>query len=292
MKLSLCVSAPALCVVATALSLASTACSSSSDTSGPADASPADATSVATDASPATEAAVDAAAPNVDASTACSPAHETTLWTSMDHAPITPPNRAALLDLNASDAGLTLGAATDILCPARLVPNQFGDDAGVAEWGSAQQVWLHYDSTTDIADLLVLWDGYDGTLTFKSADAQFTYVVALDEQITKNGQPFAVTVTGADAGADAYADAGGDGGATIGTAEADELYRGLVSTFAPTVALDPAGTSCVSTRKCLVGGGDGTTTIGYVYVPVLGLAIWFDLPPNPTVGRIDLNRVP
>jgi len=290
MKLSLAVSAPALCTVAVALSLSAAACGSSIDSSGPADAAvaPIDATSVATDAAP----VVDAAAPDADASTACSSAREATLWTSMDHAPITPPNRAALLDLNPSDAGLTLGAATDILCQATLVPNQFGDDAGVAEWGSEQQVWLRYDQATDVANLLVLFGGYTGTLTFKSADAQSTYVVTINEQITKNGQPFAVVGAISDAGADVDAGDGGEGGATIGTAEADELYRALVSTFAPTVPLDPAGTSCVSTHKCTLGGGDGTTTLGYVFFPVLGLALWFDLPPNPSVGRIDLNRVP
>jgi hypothetical protein len=290
MKFILAASPFALGTVATTLALTAGACSSSSNPSEPVDASTStpDATSIAMDASP------DSLPPAADASTSCTSSARAAIWAQMDHASIVPPNHGALLDLNPSDAGLTLDGATEILCQGMLVPNQFGDDAGVAEWGAEEEVWLHYDTTTDVGNFMVLWGGYSGTLTFKSPDGQSTYAATLDGHLTKDGQPFAVLPSAVDGGADADAsdDAGGDAGAAIDADAADELYRGLVSTFAPTVAIDPAGTSCVSTHKCVVGGADGTTTIGYVFVPVLGLAIWFDTPPDTVVGRIDLYRVP
>jgi hypothetical protein len=74
--------------------------------------------------------------------------------------------------------------------------------------------------------------------------------------ITKNGSSFTLDTGWSGAGFEA---------------EVDELYRGLIATFAPNIPLDPAGVTCTSTQKCVVATYGN---VGYVFVPSLGFAWW------------------
>jgi hypothetical protein len=219
------------------------------------------------------------AMPDVGRGPLCTPAAKAQRWAAMIQQPIQLANRAAGLSLSgAADAGLTLAQAEAIDCQSDDQGDLFGDCTRVASWGDSSEAWMNYDPTTGVGRFFVLWPGYLGALDFKSPDAATTYSIGVNRQITKNGQPFTL-------------DTGWSGAAF--EAEVDELYRGIVSTFAPTIALAPPGTTCASTHACKIGRFGA---VGFVFIPAVGFALWVSdataAQPSPSIpNRLDVNRL-
>lgn len=194
-----------------------------------------------------------------DASVTCGPQEQANRWALMDLKPIILPRQAAGLNLHAPDAGiLTLPQAEAILCKSMDAGDLAGNGRRFATWGSHQEVSMEYDPATLEGDELALAPGYEGTLQFHSPDGSASYTIAVNAQIKKNGQPFSLDVGWTGAGFDA---------------EIDELYRGLIATFAPSVPLDPAGTTCVSTGKCSVQRFQPNAGL---WVDAVGFSLWVD----------------
>ena len=208
---------------------------------------------------------------------ACQPAQQDDVLLQMKQAPITLPNHAALLDLYPCDAGITLAQATYVLCAPTPEGSASGDDAGTFVWGDG--VVLQFGPASGVRERLELID-YAGTLSFESADHRSSYVIQLDAQVMKNGAPFSITGPATDGGV--------DGGLYAASSAAfDELYRALVSTFAPSIALDPEGTTCVSTEKCTLTVLPDIISFS---VMALGVTIWSQ--SIPIVTEIDLDAIP
>jgi hypothetical protein len=122
---------------------------------------------------------------------------------------------------------------------------------------------------------------YSGELKATSPDGAHSYVIALaPTQIRKDGAPFTIPTGWIDAPAFPPI--------------ADEIYRALVHTYAPSTTLPPDGETCLTDKTCIVGtAGD----VAYFYVRALGFSFWVDnrnaaqpVPSTPT--RIDLQLVP
>ena len=219
------------------------------------------------------------AMPDVARGSTCTGAVKAQRWAAMDQQPVRLPNRAAGLSLSgATDAGLTLAEAEQINCQSDDLGDLFGDCSRVASWGDNSEAWLNYDPNTGVGRFLVVFSGYGGALDFKSPDGTTSYSIGVGRQITKNGQPFTL-------------DTGWSGPAF--EAEVDELYRGIVATFAPTIALDPPGTACASTHKCAIGKFG---VIGYVFIKAIGFAFWVPdvtaaQPAPSSPNRLDVDRL-
>jgi hypothetical protein len=196
--------------------------------------------------------------------------------------PIIPPRKVAGLDLAGDDTwrGLTIEEAEHINCQSESIGDQFGDGALVNVWGDNGEVWAEYSVQTRKIDQITLFNGYLGKMTFKSPDDMHTYEIGLGTRITKDGQPY--TVNGP------Y-----NPGDPIFAGQIDELFRGIIHTFAPTFPQAPAGTLCTRTGRCIAGSfGD----VAYFYVPALGWAYWIDNQnaPQPTPSiptRMDIYPV-
>jgi hypothetical protein len=194
----------------------------------------------------------------------------------MDKAAITLPGMAAGLDLNGGDAGfLTLAQAEAINCPGAYLGDQFGDCSVAVSWGPSGEVEFDLDPVTGDGRFIVLFPGYGGTLKFQSPDLLATYTLSVGAPLQKNGGSFVLAQ-------------GWNGGAF--ESQVDDLYRGLVSTFAPLTPLDPPGTTCVSTSKCTVGRIGNQ---GYLFVKSLGFAFYVSdvtagQPTPSTPVRVDL----
>ena len=215
----------------------------------------------------------------LDGGAACTPSDRAAKWASMDGATVTLPNGAATLDLVGDGYGLTLGEAETKLCTSTALGDQFGDGTLVNGWGDTEEVWFRYYAGDGRAISAHLWTGYFGTLTAKSPDDLHTYVVGLaPREIQKDGAAFELPVGWMD-------DAGFP-------AVADELYRALVHTLAPSVT-PPAGSNCLTDKTCVAGSfGD----VAYFYVAKIGFAFWVDnrnaaepVPSIPT--RFDVDFV-
>ena len=219
------------------------------------------------------------AMPDVARGPTCTVSAKRQRWATMLQQPIVLTNRAGGLDLRGTTCGgLTLAEAEAINCQSDDQGDLFGDGKRVATWGDNAELWLHYDPCSGAGTFLVVYQGYTGKLDFKSPDGTSSYSISVLRQISKNGSGFALDT--------------GWTGAPF-EAEVDELYRGIVATFAPGIALDPAGTTCVSTKKCKVGTFG---TVGYVFIPALGFAFWVNdvTAAQPTASipmRLDVDRV-
>lgn len=222
------------------------------------------------------------APPDVARGPACSHAQEQQAWAAMVTQPIVLPNRAAGLDLaGAGDAGITLAQAEEKLCTSLDYQDLFGDCSRVAAWPPASNVFMDYDPATGIGRFLLVGlfgPGYTGALGFKSPSGGSSYSIAPYTQIQKDGQPFML-------------EKGWSG--TAFESEVDELYRGIVATFAPSVPLDPPGTTCVATKKCVVG--QPNNQLGFVFIDALGFAFWVTdftsaQPAPSTPTRLDVYR--
>jgi hypothetical protein len=199
----------------------------------------------------------------------CTTAQQNMKWAAMVQAPIVPEGSAALLTL----AGLTLPAAQQILCPGTNIGDQFGDGTSVQQWGANGEVWLDFAPATMKGVQLSLWAGYVGNVSFHGATTTDQYVIAINQQIAKNGAPFQLDWSNM----------------STFPMEIDELCRGLMATFT-NQALDPPGTLCTTSGKC-THGTFGTT--GFVYFKAVGFALWVAGVTNPqpepsTPTRLDL----
>jgi hypothetical protein len=219
------------------------------------------------------------ATPDVARGATCTASAKAQRWAAMVQKPIILPNRAGGLDLRGGAcAALTLAEAEGINCQSDDQGDLFGDGRRVATWGDNAEFWMHYDPCTGVGTFFVAWQGYLGTLDFKSPDGGSSYSIAVLRQITKDGNPFTL-------------DTGWSGAAF--EAEVDELYRGIVATFEPGTTLAAPGTTCVSTQKCKVGNFGAP---GYVYIPELGFALWVGdrtaAQPGPSIpNRFDVDLV-
>jgi hypothetical protein len=187
----------------------------------------------------------------------------------MVQAPIAPQAHAALLSL----VGLTLPAAQQILCPGTNIGDQFGDGTSVQQWGNNGEVWLDFAPATMKGVEVSLWPGYVGNVSFNGANATDHYVIAISQQILKNGAPFQLDWSNMAAFA----------------TEIDELCRGLMATFT-NQALDPPGTLCTTSGKCTHGTFGN---VGFVYFKAAGIALWvadvtLSQPEPSTPNRLDL----
>jgi hypothetical protein len=192
----------------------------------------------------------------------------------MDTAPITLPNRAANLDLlGTGGQGLTLAQAEAINCNGTDEGDAFADGNRVIAFGENQEVWLEYTPELT-ATALTLFVGYIGTLDFQDAAGSHHYQLTIGSQLTRDGAP--LTLGGEWSTSDASF-----------VAQADELTRALLATFAPDQPADPPGTTCVQSQKCAIGALGST---GYLFVPQLGFAFWVaDITSQP--GRSIPNRI-
>lgn len=211
-----------------------------------------------------------------DATGSCSTTERTTRWKAMVSGAITLPNHAATLDLAGADGyGLTLGEAEMKLCQGASLGDQFGNGTLVSSWGDSSEVWMDYYVGDRRARWLNLWAGYLGTLTATSADSH-TYVTGVGTQVVKDGAPLTLTWTD--------------------HAAFDEVWRALMTTYAPTVALPAPGVDCVLAKRCVIGSFG---VVGYFYAKELGFALWVDdttaaqpVPSIPTRLDVDLLRAP
>ena len=208
----------------------------------------------------------------------CSGAELQVQWDKMIHAPIRPPRFMAGLDLAAGETydGLRIEAAelgpvspikadgtpdtawtNPRLCQSKnLGIGGSGSDVGgslVSAWGNNNEVQMEWAVPTHKAYILTLNPGYVGTMewdyTTPSDKTKHHYIFQIGKPIFKDGQVFTIHWDGDIAG------------------DVDELYKGIVSTFAPDIYVDTP-TTCQTNGTCLInpsGNQDGTgrTVIGF-----------------------------
>ena len=189
----------------------------------------------------------------------------------MDQQPIVPPGGAGGIDF-AKACGLTIGEAEQTLCQGVYLGDHLGDCTASYGWGSNFEVVAAADPTTGLIQRLEIGlydptydptDGYDGGISFASPDRRAAYFIGLHGPVQKDGQTFALT----------------------GDSKVDELYRGLIATFAPQIGQAPAGVTCMTTKECVAGNFGN---VHYLYIPVLGLALWM---ANANVQPSGVNRI-
>jgi hypothetical protein len=206
----------------------------------------------------------------------CTPATQESRWAEMVQAPIELPNRAALLDLGGHHgAGITLADVQDILCQGSDQGDQFGDGSDVYAFGNNQEVWFDFTPPDGTGVFITLWPGYEGQLSFQNHHAHYT--IAVNSQILKDGQPFQLD----------WADS------ALISQETNELWRALSATFSHGPPPGP-GVDCGTTvPAACVRGTFGT--VGFIYFPTFGFALWVDdfTAPQPapsTPTRLDLYK--
>ena len=161
----------------------------------------------------------------------------------------------------------------DKLCQATTIgPGGNGSDCGTGTsievyWGNNQEVQYEYCVATQKALFLELRPGYTGHMKWSyvtpadgnSYDYDMQIGVQISKQRTDKSQPatkYVVHWSGTNDTAQTDADI-------------DELYNGIVSTFAPDIFVPPApGTNCKINGTCLVLGtgnqdGTGETVFGF-----------------------------
>ncbi len=206
----------------------------------------------------------------------CDGAELHTHWASAFAQPIQPPRHAANLDLAGSDRweGLTIDQAELINCQSTNLGDAFGDGNLTNQWGDNGEVWVEYSVTTRKIDMMTLWNGYLGTLNFTTVDGMHHWVIPIATQLTRDSVPVNL-----------------DWINPSGQATFDEIYRGLMHTYAPSLPQDPTNTTCYATGHCITGNfGD----VAYFYVPSLGLGLWtasiHASQPTPSIiNRIDMS---
>ena len=213
-------------------------------------------------------------------------------WKAMVHEKIIPPTSGGGLDISGGPtwSGMTIEEAESPAkspakpnggnCQSNSLGDQFGDGQLVNGWGDNNELWMLYRVSTRKAVWLNFWQGYLGTADFESPDGKDKYSIGVGQQIQKNSTPYTLDWVGA-------------GGKNF-VPQANELYRGLVHTFAPAIALEPDGVTCFDTARCVKGSfGD----VAYFYIPAIGFSIWVDnqnaaqpVPSVPTRLDQDLTK--
>jgi hypothetical protein len=208
------------------------------------------------------------------------------VWGMMDNQPILPPTsiggvNMAGPDCNATSCswnGLTIEQAEKVLCQGNNAGDLFGDGSLNTCWGDSNEVCAHYSVTTHKInfmniDLLGV-PGYNGALNLKgcagTASEGHSYVIGAFTQMQRDGNNWEVDWNSAKVAGDWR----------------NEFTSALMCTFSGL----PKDPDCNSSGRCIQGNfGD----VGYLYVPVLGAAIWVAnqnaAQPQPSIMyRIDV----
>lgn len=265
---------------ASAVDGATTNSDSGFDAGSNADATPTSPTDASPDALPdgSPDAPIDGGmAPDVGAP-ACTTAQRTQRAAHAIAQPLVPLASAGGVNLfTAPMQPLTLLDAETALCPGDDLGDLFGNGSRVMSWGENTELWLDYNLQTTKGRFFVAYSGYLGAMTFHSPESTHTYVAQIFQQLTKDGQLFALDWHGAGFGA-----------------TMDELYRAMLATYAPGTPQPAVGTLCATTNECRMGSfGD----VGYIFFKSLGAAIWVQninaaQPAASIPFRIDINLVP
>lgn len=195
--------------------------------------------------------------------------------------PLKPPRYVGLIDMAGGDtwSGLTIEAAEKVQCQSTNAGDQFGDGSQVNYWGDNGEMWCDYNVSNHLIYFCTVWPGYTGTMNLTSRDGKNQFVVPVNSQITKNGQPYTLDWAPSASGGLALNKAA--------VSEINELYDALTATYAPGLPQDPA---CTQSGSCIAGNfGD----IAYMYFPALGVGWWIAslsaTQPTPSIfNRIDM----
>jgi hypothetical protein len=207
------------------------------------------------------------------------------VWSNMDNQPLLPPTsmggvNMAGADCNATQCswtGLTIEQAEKTLCQGNNEGDLFGDGSLNTCWGDSNEVCAHYNVTTHLINFMNIdllgTPGYNGALTLKgcagTASAGHTYVIGAFTQMQRDGNNWEVDWNSPKIPGDWR----------------NEFTSAEVCTFSGL----PQDNDCNASGRCIQGNfGD----VGYLYVPVLGSAIWVAnqnaAQPQPSIMyRID-----
>ena len=204
------------------------------------------------------------------------------VWANMVLQPIVPPTTAAGIDMTGGPTwkGITIEQAEKINCQSDSLGDYFGDGNLTNSWGDNQEVVVEYRVTDHKVLFMTLLQGYMGTMAFTSPDGKHQYTIQIASQVSKDGRPFTLDWTG-------------NNGKNF-IPQADELYRGLMHTYAPGLPLDQNST-CFDSGRCIKGDfGD----VAYLYIPALGWGFWIDnqhaqqpVPSVPTRLDVYLTKI-
>jgi hypothetical protein len=162
---------------------------------------------------------------------------ESRAWPLMLAAPIVPLAKVANLDMNHGGAGIvSLTYAQSVNCPLTTYAYDGGwlnPPSWPAQlhgtWGSQQDVLVSSDPTTSDLTSVYLQGGYAGAISFTSrtggAYGSHSYTLGIG-QLTRDGTPMTINWTG--------------------PSPFDEIFDGLLATFAPAVA---------SVQACILDSG-------------------------------------
>jgi hypothetical protein len=197
-------------------------------------------------------------------------------WAAMVMEPMVPPTTGAGLDISGMGwKGLTIEQAEKINCQSDSLGDDYGDGDQTNAWGDSQEVLVEYQVSNRKITHISFNPGYVGKLKFKSADGMHNYVIQIGSPIYRDGKSMTL-------------DWVSNGGQTF-IAVADEIYRGMMATFAPAVPAEDPGVTCFDTGACTKGNFGDAAFFG---VQPLG---WFfgvdsQSAPQPTpsiVSNID-----
>ncbi len=174
-------------------------------------------------------------------------------WAAAFAAPITPPRKAANIDLAGDDTwkGITVSQAEQINCQSTNY------DSTDNYWGDNGEVFFAYSAITRKLWALILEPGYTGSINFHSRDNAHQYEAHIGGPITKDGMAMQLDWNG------------GSAPCTIAGANGicpwvNELGDALLATFAPGL---PAETDCRTSGHCIVVNfGDEAG----LYIPAIG----------------------
>lgn len=204
--------------------------------------------------------------------TVCSPERKAIRWAALTQMPLSPPRQAAGVDLAGGDAwtGITVEQAEQANCQSDPAPDLFGRGNPTRTWGLQAEVAFEYLAASRRIVGLRVSAGYQGALSFASADGAHRFQVVPGAPILRDGAPLSLDWSAA--GRRAFA------------AQADEITRALLFTFAPLLGADPPAVLCLDGGRCSRGQGEGGAA--WLEVPVLGLRLWVDQPGVPALAAV------
>jgi hypothetical protein len=208
------------------------------------------------------------------------------VWDKMDNQPILPPTSVGGVNMAGADCnaqscswnGLTIEEAEKVLCQGNNAGDLFGDGSLDTCWGDSNEVCAHYVVATHKINFmnvdLLGAPGYNGAVTMKgcqgTASEGHTYVIPAFTQMQRDGNNWEVDWNSPKVPGDWR----------------NEFTSALMCTFSGL----PIDNDCNASGRCIQGNfGD----VGYLYVPVLGAAIWVAnqnaAQPQPSIMyRIDV----
>jgi hypothetical protein len=212
-------------------------------------------------------------------------------WSVMVREPVVPPQFGAGLDMAGGESwqGLTITQAEKINCQATSVGDYFGDGNEDVSWGDNEEVVVEYLVNNLKIDEMTLNQGYLGAIGCTGMEptppdspsqptgipctplqtspmskfGQHTYVIPINSQISKDGQPFSLDWVGA-------------GGFNTDTSpgegiieEIDQLASAIFSTYFPGL---PLIDNCDEAGFCIV---NHFGEVPYVFIAPTGIGPLF-----------------